>query len=481
MIAMIPGEALVQWTNARLEGLDKIAPEMLSWFATLALHSSLLLVGALAAERFVSKARNREVLWRSAILLPFATATLAAWTSIGSMTWLVTRSREALVGELPLMPLEPGHFAPLLDADTTLQSPTLRTGILLACFLVTAIGLYRFALQRVRLTFWLMPRKRVVDSKDDERGLVARIADLARSLGMSRQPRVSVHKDLTTPIAFGIFRPEVCVPTRPLEELGERELDAALAHEVAHLACRDPLAFLLQNALVKLFWWQPLFRLACRRLEELAEFRCDALAADQTDKKAVASCLVELASWVHGKTAIAAALPSMAGRSSSLRRRVERVLDVDEPARFQSFGSLLLPACLLIGSATSLAMPKIRLASPEPDLASEVGLGGGGIMLSTESKMLFAALVQLDAEYASLAADFADLQKDLLSNAVAESTLNSLQAIGRLLNKFDARRIDLRSRILDSLAREARRLGSVSALDDVTNTPDAAPTDSEDK
>lgn len=442
-------DAALLWANARLERLDVAAPELLSWFATLALHSTLLLSAALLAERVLTSARKRELLWRTCFALPLITCSLAMWTEFAAVTWHVeaaglNASRLPIVAAADAAAVELGgdlvHEASLFSLSTT--------GYLaLAMLLLSAIGLSRYCLQQLRLAFWLRKRKTLQSSTSPARK--ESIARLARNFDVRRAPRVSTHASLTSPVAFGVWRPEVCLPTAALDELEGPQIQAALAHEVAHIACRDPLAFSTMSFVSKLFWWQPLFAVAMRKRETLAEFRCDAMAAAVAGREAVASCLVELASRVRTQRSLAH-VPSMAGRPSAMRLRVERVLDSREPARFGRARAALLPLCLCIGAGASFAMPRVDLGAQELDAANTMHV-------SDEAKALLSVLVDFDLEYSAVARDFAELQRTLMSRRVNTKTLKSLQQIGQQLNALDARRIDLRSRVLDALQEEATR------------------------
>ena len=114
---------------------------------------------------------------------------------------------------------------------------------------------------------------------------------LCAHVGYWRALRLSQHTGLQTPIAFGALRPEISLPSRCFAELDDQHQLSMLAHELGHLMHRDPLWLRINGLLIALFPWQPLFRLARRRIQILAEYRSDALAAELTGNLAAASCL----------------------------------------------------------------------------------------------------------------------------------------------------------------------------------------------
>ncbi|MCA8968939.1 MAG: M56 family metallopeptidase [Planctomycetes bacterium] len=429
-----------------LEAIDPVAPDILATLLTWLAHGTIVIALLLLVTRLRIQARVEEALWKLALVLPFLTT---AWTRLrpGS-PWTFRLDAAA-------MPLEPDALgAPALLATSVpslaeLAAPPLAsvpefgsaTWIVTAVAFLTALGVIWAAFQRMRLASWLAARIPIED-----RDITNRVVRLATRLGLDANLRVSARHGLDTPIAFGVLRPEICLPPDALTRLSADQGDAVLAHELAHISSRDPLWFGLSALVVKCFPWQPLLRVAKKRLETLAEYRCDGIAAEITSRESVASGLVEVASWLVRRPRFG--LAGMAARRSALRARVERVLDSNEPARFRR-GAWVLTILLLASSQAAFAMP--RFETVRAAMLPAIQLGGS-------ARALFAALVTLDVECAQLASDFGTLQAELAGGAIDGTTLNALQLLGRQLNTLDARRIALRERILEALAIEATRL-----------------------
>lgn len=452
----ISRDALIGWANARIDGLESIAPDLLSTLATFALHSTLLLLAVLVLDRSLRlRARSLELLWKLAVILPFATTALArlipdAGLRLNLDALARTGSEHAAATTSSFTPNDGPAFAIDAAEAAELAMPSLQVWLVLALFAVFALGLLRFGMQRIRLFVWLRARLSI-----DDVGLEGRVRSIARRIGVDRHVRLSARDALATPVAFGTLRPEICIPPTALARLDACEQDAVLAHELGHIACRDPFWFSLFALVHRLVPWQPLLGIARRRFETLAEYRCDAIAAGVTSRKAVATCLVEVASWILRRDT-RPQLVGMAPRPSALRTRVERVLDVREPARFGRYRSLLLPICLLVGSASSFAMP--RIAAAQIELVTEPR-----IQLGDESRELFDALVTIDIQCAELARDFGRLQSTLVDREIDAASLRGLQVVAAHLNQLDTRRIELRKRILAALALEATRFESHSS------------------
>lgn len=156
---------------------------------------------------------------------------------------------------------------------------------------------------------------------------------IPRAFPRGRHVRLYVAPELRAPVSFGFLRPAICVPPRALVELGPDEQATMLAHELAHLMRRDPLWLSLAWLVERVFFFQPLLRVARAELHDLAELACDDWAARRTGNRlALASCLARIAEWVVGapRALPATSMAEMHGRCR-LAQRIERLLDDEAP------------------------------------------------------------------------------------------------------------------------------------------------------
>jgi len=146
----------------------------------------------------------------------------------------------------------------------------------------------------------------------------------------SRSIELTCSSAIASPVALP--GDEVCLPRRALLELEPEEQDSMLAHEVAHLVRRDPQWLVLARAVEMVFFFQPLNRLARRRIQEVAEYLCDDWAVARTRRPVMlAKCLAAVAEWVGRAPRMnTAALHPMSAMveadGSPLVRRVGRIL-----------------------------------------------------------------------------------------------------------------------------------------------------------
>ena len=188
---------------------------------------------------------------------------------------------------------------------------------------VAVLLLVRLAYQHWRLHRALRRRKEVVDPS-----LLASVAELRRTAGVWRPVRLTSSSSIGTPVALGAS--EICVPDRFLSDLAADRQRAALAHELGHLARRDPSWQLATAVIERLFFFQPLNRVARQRLREIAEFMADGWAARHLGSPlALAQCLADVASWISPpEEPTMTETMAMAEGGSPLLQRVRRLLEM---------------------------------------------------------------------------------------------------------------------------------------------------------
>ncbi|MFL5385331.1 MAG: M56 family metallopeptidase [Longimicrobiaceae bacterium] len=213
-------------------------------------------------------------------------------------------------------------------------------------------------------------------------------ARIAGQLGVSRPVRVLASSRVVTPLAGGVLRPTVFVP-ETAEGWSDELRDVVLAHEIAHLANRDPLRHLVARLAFTLYWFHPLAWLAARRAVAACEQACDeAVLALGVRPSTYAGALLHFADTAPRRLA-GTALPIV--RRSFLEARLVAILTSRERSATRR-GALLpvagvaaLTLCLaalqpLATARTSApgAPPRLAKAPPaagaqQPVLASAPG------------------------------------------------------------------------------------------------------------
>ncbi len=208
--------------------------------------------------------------------------------------------------------------------------------------------------------------------------LFEQLQSISQKAGLRRAPRLLVSKKLGSPATLGVVRPQICVPERAVSQLSADQQEAMLGHELGHVVRRDPQWFFLYRLIERVFFFQPLNRIARREIQELAEYQCDDWAVKHTENGlGLARCLTEVASWMVAERPTVALLP-MAGRGSQLGHRVRRLLDEESRQASACRNIWGLPLALSVFATGAMALPAVNprrpvTAAPSEPIAIDLG------------------------------------------------------------------------------------------------------------
>lgn len=210
--------------------------------------------------------------------------------------------------------------------------------------------------------------------------LSRRVGELAGRLGI-RPPRVRVLDDLASPLVVGFMRPVLLWPRDLQDRLNEDGLQAVLLHELAHLRRRDHWVRWLEMAAACVWWWNPLFRLARRRIRQYAELACDAwvLAVLPKARRAYAEALLQVCESVTRTTEPAPAL-GVGGDRDDFQRRLTMIMRESVACR------LPRKSLLAIGVLALLVVPGWSLGDGAEENAAPAAATGKplGVLLDDD-------------------------------------------------------------------------------------------------
>lgn len=173
---------------------------------------------------------------------------------------------------------------------------------------------------------------------------------------------------IAVPMVVGVLKPVLLLPIGLVTNLTTREIEAVLAHELAHVKRYDYAVNLLQSVVEVLYFFHPALWWLSARVREEREHCCDDLAVQACggDGRILARALAHVEELrltpVQSTPALAMAL---ATNRQQLLRRVQRMLGV--PTRpFVSNGSLagLTLATILLMSVSVYAVQKQNQPKP---------------------------------------------------------------------------------------------------------------------
>ncbi len=376
--------------------LDSAAAVVLSWLLTYAIHSTILLaIAAVAAWRFADRHAWVDLIWKVALVGPLVTASLhldgiavplgGRWAMPSATTASVRpiptpAPAPAPIGETPITQsttvqpvMSPPTVESSAESDTAVPAAQGRSIVgqamvgrwpiaaVAAWLIIALVAVVRYGV-RLRGVYRALGFGVPVTAAD----LIDTLDGLRSSASQSRSIRLTTSPICPVPLALA--GRQIVVPERFLQELDPEQQRAALAHEMAHVARRDPEWRIAVEVLERALFFQPLNRLARARLCDSAEFLCDEWAVQHTQSPlALARCLSVVASWWSPADELPAGVSAMARSDSAMVRRVTHILN--EPPRIgrPRLLWLAIPVALVAVAAprvTATQLPPAAVVTP---------------------------------------------------------------------------------------------------------------------
>lgn len=226
---------------------------------------------------------------------------------------------------------------------------------------------------------WLQARRLTWrDARPATTEWTARLGALRDRLGVRRPVALLESARVAVPAVVGWLKPVILVPASAFAGLAPHQLEAVLAHELAHVRRHDYLINLLQTAVETLLFYHPAVWWASRQVRIERESCCDDLAlAVCGDRVGYARALATLEGLRAPAPRLAMAATG-AGGAGSLLARIRRIVGAPAPAADRSsawlagtVAVLTLLACLLVQQRSTAAPPPPPAppAAPAPKLS----------------------------------------------------------------------------------------------------------------
>jgi len=169
----------------------------------------------------------------------------------------------------------------------------------------------------------------------------ARFGVLTAKLKVYQSIELKESAKILTPMVIGTLQPVVLIPIGLLTGFPTSQIEAILAHELAHIRRHDYLVNILQSFVEVVFFFHPALWWLSERVRIEREHCCDDLAIEACeDRVSLAHALVGIAEWTSNHSLAMA----FASKKPLLLQRVKRVLGV-APKSTRFFGNV--PGMLL--------------------------------------------------------------------------------------------------------------------------------------
>jgi beta-lactamase regulating signal transducer with metallopeptidase domain len=215
---------------------------------------------------------------------------------------------------------------------------------------------------------------------------------VARRLHVGVPFRIVESAVVDTPVLIGWLRPLIILPLAVMAQMTAAQVEALLAHELAHIRRRDYAINLVQTIAEALLFFHPAVWWLSWRIRQEREHCCDdaalALAGEAT---AYAEALMTLASWREREFQ-----PSMGAAKGSLLLRIRRLLSAPGGDQPPARGGLLL-----LGTGATLAAAVVVLAAVSAAAAQDAARPGAGdrrVRLTDHFEISYTPALDLHAE-----------------------------------------------------------------------------------
>jgi len=435
---------------------------LFTWLLTYAIHSTLLLgIAWLVTRRFRLEPAASDLLWKVALLASLVTGTIQSRLELrtpAAMTLPAAALPHVASPPVSALPVSPAVETGTPDVGETrgsaaraTRSPSLSLVMVLLWGVVALASSLYYVARRLILVGRLADRRPVPNGP-----LAATLGELQRTSGYRRRVRLTMARTISSPVALGLS--EICVPELALSELGAEQQRSMLAHELAHLARRDSLWLAGASLIERVFFFQPLNRLARRELATTAEFLSDEWAMRKTGSAvSLAKCLATVAEWIQASP-LGVPVAGLAEQRSLLVSRIARLLD----------GGLPSSPASRRGWAVVAALGVVVTIAAAPRVSEGVGVAVGSEIDSTGTRPPAVARSTQDttvvnALIARLKDENAGVRK---AAAHSLGQLGDLRAVAPLITVLADSDAEVRSTAIDALSNleDPRAIGPVSAL-----------------
>jgi uncharacterized protein (TIGR03435 family) len=214
--------------------------------------------------------------------------------------------------------------------------------------------------------------------------MLATVAGLAVRMGIERPVRAVISRGVDVPGVIGWLRPVILLPPATAMGLTPEQLEAVLAHELAHVRRHDYFVNILQMVAETLLFYHPVVWWTSKQIRRERELCCDDLAVrccgDPVTYARALTTLEKMRVTVSGL--------AMGSTGGPLLYRIQRLLGTTTREYGPSRWPGVLAMCLALTCAAlnvswvraqsqAAARPEFEVASVKPNVSGGRGLMGG--------------------------------------------------------------------------------------------------------
>jgi len=181
--------------------------------------------------------------------------------------------------------------------------------------------------------------------------LNAAVLKIAKRIGVTRFVQIAESFAVRTPIVMGHFKPLILFPLGMMSGIDPRQLEAILAHELAHIKRSDFLVNIYQNIIETVFFYNPFAWWISSQIKIEREKACDDLALTTiTDRNLYAEALFAVGEFGSARARFSLSLGLTGMNKSSLLMRIKRIISKDMEGKSKGNSVAALTLALLLGA-----------------------------------------------------------------------------------------------------------------------------------
>lgn len=214
------------------------------------------------------------------------------------------------------------------------------------------------------------------------------IDKLCKRINLKKRIELGESGALSVPVAMGFFKPIILFPLEILSGLPQEQVEAIIAHEIAHIKRYDIFINLFQSAVEIIFFFNPFIRWISGRIRLEREFCCDDIAISQCgDELIYAKALANLESLIDSNMPLFAV--PLIKNHNQLLRRINRMLQQNKNRN--NIKEKFIAVVLFTGLLVSVAVFKNANAQSIAN-GNNAGIGIPGMPASVENVIPFTGL-----------------------------------------------------------------------------------------
>lgn len=192
-----------------------------------------------------------------------------------------------------------------------------------------------------------------------------KFTQLEHKLEINKKIKYIESKLVNVPIVLGYLKPLIIIPVGMLTSMPSNQIDAIIAHELAHIKRNDYIINVLQSLIETIFFFHPAVWYISNQIRNERENCCDDIALSVCEEKMIyAKALVSVQELKLGKLYSAVAF---SGKKKHLLNRIKRM--IMKPKVKSNFTDKIITALIIVSAVVALSF---TYAAETNDLAEKI-------------------------------------------------------------------------------------------------------------